>query len=61
MSLAQALEACDDGIGCTVIADLPVTAKDVAPLDPLPCPITLAWSEKDVIFPADTYLWQNRT
>jgi pimeloyl-ACP methyl ester carboxylesterase len=25
------------------------------PLDPPPCPITLAWSEKDVLFPPDLY------
>lgn len=34
---------------------LSTDAEQVAPLDPLPCPITLAWSEKDSIFPVSTY------
>lgn len=34
---------------------LSTAAEQVAPLDPLPCPITLAWSEKDSIFPVATY------
>jgi pimeloyl-ACP methyl ester carboxylesterase len=34
---------------------LSTDAEQVAPLDPLPCPITLAWSQKDAIFPVSTY------
>ena len=29
--------------------------EQIAPLDHLPCPITLAWSEKDSLFPVATY------
>lgn len=29
--------------------------EQVAPLDPLPCPITLAWSQFDRLVPAETY------
>jgi len=29
--------------------------EQIAPLDPLPCPITVAWSEKDVIVPVADY------
>jgi pimeloyl-ACP methyl ester carboxylesterase len=29
--------------------------EQVAPLDPLPCPITLAWSEKDALLPVAFY------
>jgi pimeloyl-ACP methyl ester carboxylesterase len=34
---------------------LSTEAEQVAPLDPPPCPITLAWAEKDAIFPITTY------
>jgi pimeloyl-ACP methyl ester carboxylesterase len=27
----------------------------IAPLDPLPCPITLAWGQKESLFPVATY------
>jgi pimeloyl-ACP methyl ester carboxylesterase len=29
--------------------------EQIAPLDPLPCPITLAWSEKDAMLPVASY------
>jgi pimeloyl-ACP methyl ester carboxylesterase len=41
---------------CSVDRDVLSTDQEhVAPLDPLPCPITLAWSQKDSIFPVATY------
>jgi pimeloyl-ACP methyl ester carboxylesterase len=41
---------------CSVTGEvLSTEAEQVAPLDPLPCPIALAWSEKDSIFPVATY------
>jgi pimeloyl-ACP methyl ester carboxylesterase len=41
---------------CSVDREVLSTDEEqVAPLDPLPCPITLAWSEKDSIFPVTTY------
>jgi len=41
---------------CSVAREvLSTDAEQVAPMDPLPCPITLAWSEKDSIFPVTTY------
>lgn len=41
---------------CSVSKEvLSTDAEQVAPLDPLPCPITLAWSEKDSIFPVSTF------
>lgn len=48
---AQALIAADDLLGCDVIADILGTEDQVAPLSPLPCPVTLAWSERDAILP----------
>jgi len=47
----QAVDSVRDLIGCDVADDLLGTAESVAPLDPLPCPITLAWAEEDRIFP----------
>ncbi|MCV7409431.1 hypothetical protein AWC05_10345 [Mycobacterium florentinum] len=41
---------------CSVSKEvLSTEAEQVAPLDPPPCPITLAWSEKDAIFPVSTF------
>src|SRR4051794_37098029 len=44
---AQATEATRDLLGCVVADDLLSTTEELAPLDPLPCPITLAWSGED--------------
>jgi pimeloyl-ACP methyl ester carboxylesterase len=48
------LSIVDDLLACTVREDLLSTEEEVAPLDPLPCPVVLAWSEKDRILPAGT-------
>ena len=47
----QAAEATRDLLACTVLDDLLRTGEQLAPLDPLPCPITLAWSGDDAILP----------
>jgi pimeloyl-ACP methyl ester carboxylesterase len=51
LTRAQAIEMIDDVRGCDVAADLLGTPELIAPLDPLPCPVTLAWSQCDKIFP----------
>lgn len=51
ISLEQALEITRDLIGCTAAPDLLGTREQIASLDPAPCPITLAWSAADRIFP----------
>ena len=50
VSVARALEFIDDGIGCEVLADL-ICAADwlIAPLEPLPCPITIAWGQGETL------------
>jgi pimeloyl-ACP methyl ester carboxylesterase len=48
---SRALTAADDLLGCAVTSDLLGTREHFEPLDPLPCPITIAWSENDRIFP----------
>jgi pimeloyl-ACP methyl ester carboxylesterase len=43
-------------VACSVGREVLSTDEEqVAPLDPLPCPITLAWAEKDTLLPAATY------
>ena len=51
LSTGQALQMIDDVLGCEVAADLLGTPEFVSDLDPLPCPVTLAWSERDKVFP----------
>jgi pimeloyl-ACP methyl ester carboxylesterase len=52
----RGLEIIDDYLGCTVYNEIFSTDEEqIAPLDPLPCPITLAWSEKDAMLPVASY------
>ena len=52
----RGVQIVDDYIECTVSAEIFSTdGEHIAPLDPLPCPVTLAWSEKDAILPVAWY------
>jgi pimeloyl-ACP methyl ester carboxylesterase len=51
----EVVKLADDLLGCTAGADLLGTKELVPLLDPPPCPITLAWSEKDRVFPVRFY------
>ena len=43
LTAAQSLERLDDIIGCTVtVDDLVGSGEQIAPLNPLPCPVTIA-------------------
>jgi pimeloyl-ACP methyl ester carboxylesterase len=53
LSPAQSLEATRDLLGCTVADDMLSTDEEIGPLDPLPCPITLAWAGDDKLLPAE--------
>lgn len=53
VSPAELLGLTDDLLGCTIVADLFEEAAQLTPLDPLPCPITLAWAGKDRVFPVE--------
>jgi len=44
-----------DPMGCTIMDDLAASTDTAVPLDTLPCPITLAWSEVDRLVPAEPY------
>jgi pimeloyl-ACP methyl ester carboxylesterase len=51
LSPARLVELTDDMLGCEVAEAIFATHDHFAPLDPLPCPITIAWSERDRVFP----------
>jgi pimeloyl-ACP methyl ester carboxylesterase len=56
LAAARLNELCQDTVGCTVTNELFSTDDEqIAPLDPLPCPITIAWSEKDSLLPVAIY------
>ncbi len=55
MSPQQALGALRDMLGCEAAPSLFRGTGYCAPMDPLPCPVTLAWSERDRIFPPSHY------
>jgi pimeloyl-ACP methyl ester carboxylesterase len=56
LAAARAVELVKDVVACTVANEVFSTEEEqIAPLDPVPCPITLAWSEKDSLFPVATY------
>jgi pimeloyl-ACP methyl ester carboxylesterase len=54
-TLAQALGAVRDVACCLAAEEMLRPSEGVAPLDPLPCPMTLAWSANDKILPPDVY------
>jgi pimeloyl-ACP methyl ester carboxylesterase len=53
LTAAQAVEATQDLLDCAVADDILSTDEEIAPLDPLPCPITLAWGSDDAVVPID--------
>src|SRR5690606_939223 len=46
----EAVTATQDLLGCTAANELLNIPEQLAPLDPLPCPVTLVWPSKDRIF-----------
>jgi pimeloyl-ACP methyl ester carboxylesterase len=54
VSRGDMLTGADDAIGCHVAKELIVSGHNLAPLDP-PCPVTLAWAARDVLFPPAAY------
>lgn len=48
---AQALGIVDDLLGCTVTEELLATREQIASMPVSPCPITVAWSGCDRVFP----------
>ncbi len=54
LSAARTLEWMDDLMDCPFMDDYSPD-KQIEPMDPLPCPVTLAWSQFDRLVPAETY------
>jgi pimeloyl-ACP methyl ester carboxylesterase len=54
VSAAEMLVVVDDLLACTVRDEMLSTQEQIAPWDPLPCPVVLAWSELDRILPLGT-------
>jgi pimeloyl-ACP methyl ester carboxylesterase len=56
ISAARAAEVADDAFGCSILHDVLRNGDEqVLAMDPLPCPITLAWPEKDTVHPVGLY------
>jgi pimeloyl-ACP methyl ester carboxylesterase len=55
LTAAQVREMTKDSLACAVVNDLSADAWHIAPLNPLPCPITIAWAEKDTLLPLEVY------
>jgi pimeloyl-ACP methyl ester carboxylesterase len=51
LSAPQVIEAVKDLLGCAIADDIFGSDEEIAPLDPSPWPITLAWSSQDRILP----------
>jgi pimeloyl-ACP methyl ester carboxylesterase len=51
LSPQMALALTDDMLGCTIARDMLETDEYLEPLASSPCPITIAWAERDRIFP----------
>jgi pimeloyl-ACP methyl ester carboxylesterase len=48
----RAVEIAYDSLECTVTHEVHHNDDEhVAPLDPLPCPVTVAWAENDILLP----------
>ena len=54
LTAARALEFLDDSLDCPFM-DYYSPDEQAEPLDPLPCPVTLAWAQFDRLVPAATY------
>jgi pimeloyl-ACP methyl ester carboxylesterase len=56
LSADQAVGITEEFVECTIIADICNRADErVAQMDPLPCPIAIAWAERDTVFPLELY------
>jgi len=54
LSCEQAVEITEVPFDCTIVDEIfNNTDEQVGPMDPLPCPITIAWAEKDRILPVE--------
>ena len=55
LSRAGFLDSADNILGCSIVEDTIEDTAELQPMDPPSCPITLAWSAEDRLFPLDVY------
>jgi pimeloyl-ACP methyl ester carboxylesterase len=56
ISAARAVELANHALGCSIFDDVfRENDEQVVAMDPLPCPITIAWAEKDILLPVELY------
>jgi pimeloyl-ACP methyl ester carboxylesterase len=56
LSVNRAVEIVEEPFDCTILDDIFNNADEyVKSMDPLPCPITVAWAEKDTVLPLELY------
>jgi pimeloyl-ACP methyl ester carboxylesterase len=56
LSADRAVRIAEEFVECTIITDIADRADEhVAQMDPLPCPVTIAWAEHDTVFPLERY------
>jgi pimeloyl-ACP methyl ester carboxylesterase len=55
VSRADFVDSADNVLGGSILEDTFADTAQLEPLDPAPCPITLAWSREDRLFPVDVY------
>ena len=55
VSRQDMLDLSESTLACEVVHELLETDDQMAPIDPVPCPIVIAWSEHDVLFPLELY------
>ena len=56
LSVEQAVHTFKDLVGCTAADDLLDTSEELQPFERLPCPVTVAWSVEDRIFPPGSFV-----
>ncbi len=56
MTHQQAAASFEDLVGCDAAHDLLNTRESVAPFAEMPCPVTVAWSSGDRIFPPEHFV-----
>jgi pimeloyl-ACP methyl ester carboxylesterase len=62
MTARQARQVIDDQAGCRAARNLAITDDEaILRLDPVPCPITVAWAEHDEVLPMADYAEAVRT
>jgi pimeloyl-ACP methyl ester carboxylesterase len=55
LTVDELVALADDLLGCVIGEDLLATSETVGPMSPLPCPVTLAWSECDRVLPLSSH------